>query len=452
MRNYILIVDDEASIRIALKGVLQDEGYNVQTAPDGAHALDMIAAEPPDLVLLDVWMPGMDGIEVLNKIKEMNSDVEVVIISGHGTIETAVKATKLGAFDFLEKPLSLDKTVLIVQHALNKKRLVEENLLLRSEAEKKQQIIGNSQIIKKLIEQINKVAPTRGRVLIYGENGTGKELIAKSIHRLSQRRLRPFVAVNCAAIPEELIESELFGHEKGAFTGAGATRYGKFEQAHQGTLFLDEIGDMSIKTQSKVLRVIEEQVFERVGGCKKIEVDVRLIAASNKNLEEEIKQGNFREDLFYRLNVVPFIAPPLRDRRDDIPLLVEHFLRELCIQNGKKPVTITKPALQALIDYNWPGNVRELKNILERMIIMASGRVINFEHIPPLIVKPAVGDSSINLKSNSFKKAREEFEKGFLLQKLKENDGNIAQTARVLQIERSHLHRKLKAYGISLKE
>jgi two-component system nitrogen regulation response regulator NtrX len=451
LKSQILIVDDEASIRTSLSGVLQDEGYEVYSAQDGAEALKIIKADPPNLVMLDIWMPGMDGIETLKKIKEVAPEVEVVMISGHGTIETAVKATRLGAYDFLEKPLSLDKTVLIVQHALDKKRLEQENLKLRREISKDYEIIGHSQIIRELKKQVALVAPTDGRVLIYGENGTGKELIARTIHNLSQRKTAPFVAVNCAAIPDELIESELFGHEKGAFTGAAATRYGKFEQAHRGTLFLDEIGDMSLKTQSKVLRVIEEQAFERVGGSKKIEVDVRLIAASNKDLEQEIKSGNFREDLFYRLNVVPFVAPPLRKRTEDIPLLAEHFLRELCYKNGKKPMRLSQAALRALVEHNWPGNVRELKNILERLVIMVSAEVIQLEHIPPQIAKPALQNAWAG-KASSLKDAREQFEKEFLLQQLRENNGNIAQTARQLQIERSHLHRKLKAYDINLKE
>ncbi len=451
MRNQILIVDDEASIRTSLKGVLQDEGYEVCSAQNGQEALEMIKHEPPDMVLLDIWMPGPDGIETLSKIKEIAPQVEVVMISGHGSIETAVRATKLGAYDFLEKPLSLDKTVLIVQHALDKRRLEQENIKLRHEMEKDYEIIGNSKIIRELKEQVELVAPSEGRALIYGENGTGKELIARNIHWLSHRKNGPFVAVNCAAIPDELIESELFGHEKGAFTGATNIRYGKFEQAHGGTLFLDEIGDMSPKTQSKVLRVIEEQVFERVGGSKKIEVDVRLIAASNKDLEQEIKASNFREDLFYRLHVVPFTAPPLRERREDIALLAEQFLKELCFRNGKKPMSLSKAALKAMVEHSWPGNVRELKNILERMVIMVPDQVIQLEHIPPSIAKPAKADPWSE-ETGSLKEAREQFEREFLLRKLKENNGNVAQTARQLQIERSHLHRKLKAYGISLKE
>lgn len=451
MRDQILIVDDEASIRTSLKGVLQDEGYEVHCAENGECALEMIKAEPPDVVMLDIWMPGMDGIETLSKIKELAPRVEVVMISGHGTIETAVKASKLGAYDFLEKPLSLDKTVLIVQHALDKRRLEQENIKLRREMEKDYEIMGKSKIIRELKKQVELVAPTEGRILIYGENGSGKELIARNIHRLSRRRESIFVAVNCAAIPDELIESELFGHEKGAFTGATTTRHGKFEQAHGGTLFLDEIGDMSLKTQSKVLRVIEEQAFERVGGSKKIEVNVRLIAASNKDLEQEIKDGNFREDLFYRLHVIPFEAPPLRERTEDIPLLAEHFLNALCHRNGKKPKRLSKQALQALSEHSWPGNVRELKNIMERMVIMVPGEVIQLEHIPPSVANP-VSSPTTWTESGSLKEAREQFEREFLLHKLKENNGNIAQTARQLKIERSHLHRKLKSYGISLKE
>jgi len=448
MKNKILIVDDELSIRTSLASILEDEDYEVWTAKDGEDTLQLLKTRQPDLVLLDIWMPKMDGLEVLERIKATYPKLEVVMISGHGNVETAVKATKLGAYDFIEKPLSLEKTLLVVQHAMDKQRLEKENETLRSKTDDEYEMIGTSRPMQELKRQIELVAPSDGRVFIFGENGTGKELLARAIHSRSLRSHGPFIAVNCAAIPEELIESELFGHEKGSFTGATATRIGRFEQAHQGTLFLDEIGDMSLKTQAKVLRVIEDQAFERVGGSQKITSDVRIIAASNKNMELEIREGHFREDLFYRLHVIPFTMPPLTERTEDIPILIDHFLRQLCVKNGRRLKRISPEAMKILINYAWPGNVRELKNIIERLVIMEPGNEIAETDIP----LPVHHDLSAAEKLGSLKAARNDFEREFLLRKLRENKGNITQTARELKIERSHFHRKLKSYGISTKD
>ncbi|BCR04176.1 sigma-54-dependent Fis family transcriptional regulator [Desulfuromonas versatilis] len=453
----ILIVDDEASIRESLKGILQDEGFRTLFAKDGEEALPLALEENPDLILLDIWMPGMDGLEVLRRIRETSPEQLVIMMSGHGTIETAVKATKLGAFDFIEKPLSLEKVLLGIQNAMKVGDLVEENRSLKAKFAKEHEMIGNSQPIARLKEQISIAAPTSGWVLITGENGTGKELVARAIHNQSRRRDKPFVEVNCAAIPEELIESELFGHEKGAFTGATAARKGKFDQAHEGTLFLDEIGDMSLKTQAKVLRILQERKFERVGGNRTIEVDVRVIAATNKDLEEEIRSGNFREDLYYRLNVLPFHVPPLRERPTDIPFLVRHFLEYFCGKESRATKTITPEALDALVRHAWPGNVRELKNIVERLVIMTPGTLITEGDLPagildrrgaPRVAVAANGDPG----AVTFKEAKEDFEREFIIQKLEENDWNISRTAEAIEIERSNLHRKIKSFGIELKK
>ncbi|MCX5910193.1 MAG: sigma-54 dependent transcriptional regulator [Deltaproteobacteria bacterium] len=453
MAKQILIVDDEERIRQSLSGVLKDEGFEVAQAKDGAQALKQIEAEPPDLVLLDIWMPGIDGIETLGKMKSQVPNLPVVMISGHGNVDLAVKATKLGAFDFIEKPLSLEKVLLTVNNALALSKLEQENLALRQEVQKKYEIVGSSQEIQQLKEQIKIVAPTNGWILITGENGTGKELVAQAVHRWSQRGSKPFVEVNCAAIPEELIESELFGHEKGSFTGALTKRRGKFDLANEGTIFLDEIADMSLKTQAKILRILQEQKFERVGGSEVIFIDVRVIAATNRDLKEEIQKGRFREDLYYRLNVIPLVVPPLRERKGDIPILVEHFIGEFCREYHKEPKKISPEALGFFTGYSWPGNVRELMNIVERMVIMTLGPVVEVKDVPPPIreqTKPPAEFSFFDY--NLLKEARREFEKRFILKKLMENDENISKTAEVIGIERSNLHRKIKAYGIEAKK
>lgn len=453
----ILIIDDEEGIRESLRGILEDEGYRTVFAANGEQGLDRIREEEPDLILLDIWMPGIDGIETLRRIRETYSDQLVIMMSGHGTIETAVKATKLGAFDFIEKPLSLDKLLLVINNALKVGRLVEENRSLKARLAKDHEMIGTSPAIRLLKEQIAIAAPTSGWVLITGENGTGKELVARAIHTQSQRRDKPFVEVNCAAIPEDLIESELFGHEKGSFTGALTQRKGKFDQAHEGTLFLDEIGDMSLKTQAKVLRILQERKFERVGGNRTIEVDVRVIAATNKDLEEEIAAGRFREDLYYRLNVIPFHVPPLRERREDIPLLAHHFLEFFCSKESRETKAMASAAIDALTSYPWPGNVRELKNIIERLAIMIPDQTIEPRHLPRSITSHQTARSATSgvpggIDAATFREAKEEFEKEFLLQKLEEHDWNVSRTAEAIELERSNLHRKIKSFGIELKK
>ena len=443
----ILIVDDEPSIVQSLKGLLSDEGFEVMTAPNGYEALKAIERESPDLVLLDIWMPGIDGIETLKEIKANNPFIQVIVITGHGNVETAVKATKLGAFDLIEKPLSIDKVIVGINNALNFRRLEEENRYLRRKTLAKNSIDGNSPHILQLKQNIAAVAPTDTWVLISGENGTGKELVARTIYQLGNRAEKPFVDVNCAAIPEELIESELFGHEKGAFTGATTKKRGKFEIANEGTLFLDEISDMSLKTQAKILRVLQEQQFQRVGGSRVLKVDVRVIAATNKDLTVEIEAGRFREDLYYRLNVLPIEVPSLRERKDDIPLLVDHFLNDCALQNRTRCKTIDDEALDILKRYAWPGNVRELKNLIERLVILVPGDQITKDDIPPSyrIEKPwpSLKEESY-LMTNDFKDAKKAFEETFIREKLRENDGNVSQTARQIGVGRSYLHKKLK--------
>lgn len=451
----ILIIDDEESIRESLIGILEDEGFRTVFARNGEEGLVLVREENPDLVLLDIWMPGLDGIETLRRIRESHPEQPVVMMSGHATIETAVKATKLGAYDFIEKPLSLEKVLLTIQNALKVGQLVEENRALRAKINQDYEMIGNSGPIRDLKAQIGIAGPTSGWVLITGENGTGKELVARAIHQCSHRREKPFVEVNCAAIPEDLIESELFGHEKGAFTGATAQRKGKFDLAHEGTLFLDEIGDMSLKTQAKVLRILQERKFERVGGSRTIEVDVRVIAATNKDLEEEIRKGRFREDLFYRLNVLPFHVPPLRERRGDIPALTNHFLEFFCGKECREIKELSPDAMEALLTYPWPGNVRELKNIIERLVIMTAEDLITERHLPMAIRshRPGPRPAVLNpAEMGTYRIAKEEFEKEFILQKLEENDWNISRTAEAIEIERSNLHRKIKSFGIELKK
>jgi two-component system nitrogen regulation response regulator NtrX len=447
--EHILVVDDERAIQSTLRAVLEDEGYRVTTVGSGAEALSRVTEELPDLIFLDIWMPGVDGLDTLAELKRLRPEATVVVISGHGTIETAVKATRLGAWDFIEKPLSLEKTLLTVSRGLEHARLARENAALRERLAERETIIGESAVMASLREQITMAAPTTGRVLIQGENGSGKELVARAIHEGSARRDHPFVQVNCAAIPEELIESELFGHEKGAFTGALARRHGRFELADGGTLFLDEIGDMSLKTQAKVLRALEEQAFERVGGTDTVKVDVRVIAASNRDLAALIRDNRFRDDLFYRLNVIPIEVPPLRTRKEDIPLLVDHFIAVFCAENGKRLKTLSGDALAYFLAYDWPGNVRELRNMVERLVIMAPRDTIAGEDVPPpLRPKNGAAESPVD-RARTLKEAREGFERAYILAELRGHDWNMTRTAERLGIERSHLYRKIKSYGIT---
>ncbi|MCK9273796.1 MAG: sigma-54 dependent transcriptional regulator [Syntrophales bacterium] len=451
MHKTILIVDDEDSICLSLKGIFSDEGYEVFTASSGEECLALIDEELPGLVLLDIWLPGIDGIETLTRIKSKYPHIPVVIISGHGTVESAVKATKLGAFDFVEKPLSLEKVVLIANNALDLARLEEENKQLKDKFKQDFELHGESRVIKDLKEMIQIIAPTNAWILIMGENGTGKELVARSIHRYSRRHDKPFTEVNCAAIPEELIESELFGHEKGAFTGATTKKRGKFDLANEGTLFLDEVADMSLKAQAKILRILQEKKFQRVGGSRIIDTDVRVLAATNKDLEKEMEEGRFRQDLFYRLNVIPLFVPPLRDRKEDIPLLATHFIKEFSVKEGKYINGITEDAMKILMTHNWPGNVRELKNIIERLVIMSPADFITAGDIPILFKEAGISlapSAPSQIFTGSFKKAKEIFEKSYLARKLSENDWNISKTAEAIGLERSNLHRKIKNYGL----
>ncbi len=450
MPPTLLVVDDEPQILQVVSGILLDEGFEVLTAPDGETALKLVADASPDLVLLDIALPGMDGLEVLTELKRLYATLPVIIISAYGSVENAVKATRLGAYDFIEKPPHADNILLTVRNALEMARLFEENRRLRQQAAPSREIIGKSEGIRRLREQLRVVAPTNASVLITGENGTGKELVARALHFLSRRSHRPFVEVNCAAIPEDLIESELFGHEKGAFTGATSRRQGKFDQAHEGTLFLDEIGDMSLKTQAKILRILEEQRFERVGGGRPIQVEVRIVAATNKNLEEEIAKGTFREDLYHRIKVIPLAVPPLREHREDIPLLATHFLRELARENDSPPKTFTPGALEALTAFPWPGNVRELKNFVWRLAILTPSQTIDLTDLPgsPAAIEAPPGDLEALLLMPTFREARARFEKEFLRRKLAQCQGNVSLAAEKIGLERSHLYRKLKAYGL----
>ncbi|MFZ4439133.1 MAG: sigma-54-dependent transcriptional regulator [Syntrophales bacterium] len=453
MNKTILIVDDEESICKTLGGILTDEGYPVVTAASGEEALRVLEEEPPSLVILDIWLPGMDGIEVLKAIKAAHPHLQVVMMSGHGTIETAVKATKLGAFDFIEKPLSLEKVILVVNHAMNVVRLEEENLLLRQKVSHEYELTGNSSPILDLKEMIGIVAPTNAWILIMGENGTGKELVARSVHRQSRRVQKPFIEVNCAAIPEDLIESELFGHEKGAFTGATAMKRGKFDLANEGTIFLDEVADMSLKAQAKVLRILQEKTFERVGGNRLIATDVRVLAATNKDLEKEMEEGRFRQDLYYRLNVIPLRIPPLRDRKEDIPLLVSRFLKDFALKEGDEEKKVTDDVIASLTRHNWPGNVRELKNIIERLVIMTPTGVISKCDISPLFEEAGkeVLPPEMGVSSDSFRTAKQDFERQYIIRKLREFDGNISRTAEAIGLERSNLHKKIRGYGLEVK-
>ena len=453
MNKAILIVDDEESICQTLGGILKDEGHEIVTAASGEEALRIVDEDPPHLVILDIWLPGIDGVEVLKTIKAGHPQIQVIIMSGHGTIETAVKATRLGAFDFIEKPLSLEKVILVVNHALEMIRLEEENLLLKQKVSHEYELTGQSGPIQDLKEMIGIVAPTNAWILIMGENGTGKELVARSIHHQSRRAQKSFIEVNCAAIPEDLIESELFGHEKGAFTGATAMKRGKFDLANEGTIFLDEVADMSLKAQAKVLRILQEKKFERVGGNKLIPTDVRVLAATNKDLEKEMEEGRFRQDLYYRLNVIPLRIPPLRDRKEDIPLLVAQFIKDFALKEGDPEKEVTDEVLAVLMKHNWPGNVRELKNIIERLVIMTQTRVISKCDLFPLFEEgrqeTVLVEPEITL--DSFRAAKQDFERQYIIRKLREFDGNISKTAEAIGLERSNLHKKIRSYGLEVK-
>jgi two-component system, NtrC family, nitrogen regulation response regulator NtrX len=450
--NHILVVDDEAEIRSSLEEILREEGYGVASAPDAGEAMVLLRDTPYDVVLLDIWLPGRDGLEVLAEIRELSPEIrpEVVIVSGHGTIEAAVKATKLGAYDFLEKPLSLERTLIAVKNAVEARRLRTQNEEFKRQFSAAAVLTGDSVPLKALRQQIKLMAPTNGRVLIYGESGTGKELIARSIHAESLRRDDVFVELNCAAIPESHIESELFGYRHGAQPGGPPEQRGTLERADGGTLYLDEVGDMSLKTQAKVLSALDDQLFTPVGGSQPLRVDVRVIASTNKDLEEEIAKGNFREDLFYRLNVVPFFVPPLRERKQDIPLLAREFLLEFGRQYGRPRVEIGEEALDALAQYQWPGNVRELKNLIERVLIL-NPRVLRIErkHLPALSHK--AGSRSVE-EFSSLQQARDAYEREYILKKIEEAHNNISHAAELLGLERSHLYRKMKALGIAARE
>ena len=443
VKPVVLIVDDEEGIRETLSGIFEDEGCSIVTADSGEEALDLLKEQNPDLILLDIWLPGIDGIKTLEEIKVIRPDLPVIMISGHGNIELAVKATRLGAYDFLEKPLSLERVLLVSKRALEKRTLEIENKALRKDLTKKYRLLGNSPKMELLREQIKMAAQSNSRVLIMGESGSGKELVARLLHENSKSAGRLFIEVNCAAIPQELIESELFGHEKGSFTGAFESKKGKFELADEGTLFLDEVGDMSLSAQAKVLRVIETQEFQRVGGSKNIKVDVRIISATNKDLKEEVKKGNFREDLLYRLNVIPILVPPLRERKEDIPLLVNYFLDSFAGEYGRKSKKISPEALKMIEAYDWPGNIRELRNVIERLVIMTPSDTITAKNL--LIVEQSSQDY---LSYKTMKEARDAFEKDFITKRLEENNWNISKTAEILQMERSNLHKKIKTYNI----
>jgi len=444
----VLIIDDEEGIRKSLTGILRDENLTVDSSPSGEEGLDKISKNKYSLVLLDVWLPGIDGIETLEKIKDLDPEAEVVVISGHGNIESAVKTTRLGAFDFIEKPLDLEKTIIIVHNALKHRQLLKENRMLRETEDERFIMVGDSPAMEMLNGQIKRAAPSDGRVMLYGENGTGKELAARMIHRFSARAERPFVAVNCAAIPDDLIESELFGHKKGAFTGADSNKIGKIEQADSGTLFLDEIGDMSLKTQAKVLRVLEENIIQPVGDMRNIHVDVRVIAATNKNLEKEISKGTFRQDLFFRLNVLPIRMPPLRERREDVPLLVNYYQSYFSGRYGIQEKEFTPDSIEILKEYSWPGNVRELRNIIERIYIMYTVRKIDGTVLESLIMLKPPGKSEM-LEIPGLKEAMANFEKHYIIRRLKYCDGSIGKTASALGIERTSLYRKMKKHKIN---
>ena len=456
MKARILVVDDEAEIRRSVRMILEYEGHDVQEASSGPEALALVQREPPDLVFLDIKMPGMDGLEVLQKMREVNEALPIVIISGHATVSTAVEATKLGAFDFIEKPLSSERVLVTIRNVLDQSRLADENRSLKRAVEARHHMVGESPALRQIWDAIKRAAPTNATVLLLGESGVGKELVARAIHRNSLRSRERFVQVNCAAIPEELIESELFGHEKGSFTGATEKQIGKFEQADRGTIFLDEVGDMSAKTQAKVLRVLQEGEVERLGSARTIKVDVRVIAATNKELEAEIEKGNFREDLYFRLSVIPIRVPPLRDRRDDIPVLVRHFVDVFSRDNNRRPQRFTAAALEYLQKARWKGNVRELKNTVERLLIMTPGDPIDVDDLREFVrteapkTAPAAGGADADReRPGTLREFKESAEREFLVQKLRENGWNISKTAEVIGTPRSNLYKKLEQYAIS---
>jgi two-component system nitrogen regulation response regulator NtrX len=467
LKPRILVIDDEAAIRESLRMILEYEDYAFVGASSGQEALALVQRDRPDLVLLDIKMPGMDGMEVLRKLRALDETLPVVMISGHGTTSTAVDAIKSGAIDFLDKPLSSERVIVTLQNVLKQQELRQENRELKLAMESKYEIIGESPALRAALEAVKRAAPTNATVMLLGESGVGKELVARAIHRNSPRAVQRFVQVNCAAIPEELIESELFGHEKGSFTGATEKQVGKFEQADRGTIFLDEIGDMSPKTQAKVLRVLQEQEVERLGSARTIKVDVRVIAATNKDLDEAIQRGEFREDLFFRLNVIPIVVPPLRERRGDIPLLVQHFARRIAEEHNLKPRRFDARAMEALQRYRWRGNIRELRNAVERVLIMAAGDVVHLEDLPPDIrndaparsgaadgiTAPAGGSANAAASSSSqpggtLREFKDAAERAYLVQKLRENSWNISKTAELIDTPRSNLYKKLEQYGI----
>ena len=456
MKARILVIDDEAEIRRSVRMILEYEGYDVQEASSGPEGLAIIEREAPDLVFLDIKMPGMDGLEALQRIRQSNESLPVVIVSGHGTVSTAVDATKLGAFDFIEKPLASERVLVTIRNALDQTRLQNENRSLKRAVEIRHQMVGESPALRQVWDAIKRAAPTNATVLLLGESGVGKELVARSIHRNSLRSRERFVQVNCAAIPEELIESELFGHEKGSFTGATEKQIGKFEQADRGTIFLDEVGDMSAKTQAKVLRVLQEGEVERLGSARTIKVDVRVIAATNKDLEAEIEKGTFREDLYFRLSVIPIRVPPLRDRREDIPALVRHFVDLFSRENNRRPQRFTPAALDYLQKARWKGNVRELRNSVERLLIMTPGDGIDVDDLREVVrmdTRPASAaapvDANERERPGTLREFKESAERAFLVDKLRENAWNISKTAEVIGTPRSNLYKKLEQYAIA---
>jgi two-component system, NtrC family, nitrogen regulation response regulator NtrX len=464
LKPRILVIDDEAAIRDSLRMILEYEGYGFTGAASGQDGIALVQRDRPDLVMLDIKMPGMDGMEVLRKLRALDDGLPVVMISGHGTTSTAVEAIKSGALDFLDKPLSSERVIVTLQNALKQQELRQENRALKLAMEAKYEIVGESQALRAVLESVKRAAPTNATVMLLGESGVGKELVARTIHRNSPRAGQRFIQVNCAAIPEELIESELFGHEKGSFTGATEKQIGKFEQADRGTIFLDEVADMSAKTQAKVLRVLQEQEVERLGSARTIKVDVRVVAATNKNLEEMIQRGEFREDLYFRLNVIPILVPPLRERRNDIPLLVQHFARRMSDEHNMKPKRFDPRAMEALQRYRWRGNIRELRNTVERVLIMTPGDVVRIEDLPqdvrgdvsvlaqaepaPVAAVVASGTPTPSVSAGTLREFKDAAERAFLVQKLRENNWNISKTAELIDTPRSNLYKKLEQYGI----